>query len=381
VRIILALASLAWIVLVLIDAFETLVLPRRVNRPYRYARLFYVSMWRLWRLLAVRLPPGKRRENFLSFFGPLSILLLLSTWATGLILGFTFLHASLGTALHTPDDHVGFGTYLYLSGQTFFTLGFGEVTPTGPLGRFLAVAEAGVGFGFMALIIGYLPVLYQAFSRREVTISMLDARAGSPPSAWQLLLRLARAGQMQTVKTFLAEWERWASELLESHLSFPVLTYYRSQHDNQSWLAALTVVLDTSALLIAAVKEADAYQTQLTFAMARHATVDLALVFKTPPQPPEPDRLPPPRWQRLCESLHQAGLELREGPAVEKKMAELRATYEPFVNALARRLLFTVPAWLPDHAVVDNWQTSAWTKRVEGIGALPLSAADHEHLD
>ena len=169
--------------------------------------------------------------------------------------------------------------------------------------------------------------------------------------------------------------------MLESHLSFPVLTYYRSQHDNQSWLAALTVVLDTSALLIAAVKEADAYQTQLTFAMARHATVDLALVFKTPPQPPEPDRLPPSRWQALCEALRQAGLELREGPAVEKKMAELRATYEPFVNALARRLLFTVPAWLPDKAVVDNWQTSAWTKRVEGIGALPLSAADHEHLD
>ena len=234
---------------------------------------------------------------------------------------------------------------------------------------------------FIAIIIGYLPVLYQAFSRRELTIAMLDARAGSPPSAGQLLLRLARGGKMHTLNDFLVEWERWAAETLESHLSFPVLTYYRSQHDNQSWLATLTVILDTGALLLAAVKDANSYQAQLTFAMARHAIVDLAMVFRIPPHAPEPERLPDLAWQRLCGALHEAGLAIREGPAVEEKLRELRTTYEPFVNAMAGRLLFTLPVWLPATVTVDNWQTSAWTARTAGIGSLPLTEADREHLD
>src|SRR5262249_13130303 len=156
---------------------------------------------------------------------------------------------------------------------------------------------------FLAVIIGYLPVLYQAFSRRERTISLLDARAGSPPSAAEFLLRLARSNKMSAVDRSLEEWEEWAAELLESHLSFPVLSYYRSQHDNQSWVAALTTILDTCTLLIVTVKDQDAYQAQLTFAMARHAAVDLALVFKVIPQPPQPDRLPLERAELLREQL------------------------------------------------------------------------------
>src|SRR5437762_5678806 len=157
--------------------------------------------------------------------------------------------------------------------------------------RALCVIEAGMGFAFLAVLITYLPVLYQAFSRRETTISLMDARAGSPPSAGQLLLRLARANSLDHIRTFLAQWGQWAAELLESHLSFPVLSYYRSQHDNPSWLAALTAVLDTCSFLIVGVKGHNVYQAQLTFAMARHAAVDLGLVFKTRPLPPESDRL------------------------------------------------------------------------------------------
>ena len=166
------------------------------------------------------------------------------------------------------------------------------MVPTGAAGRALSVVEAGMGFVFLAVIISYLPVLYQAFSRREITISLLDARAGSPPSAGELLRRLAAGRSPAGAGPFLVEWERWAAELLESHISFPVLSYYRSQHENQSWVGALTAILDTSALLIAGVDGPDSYQARLTFAMARHAAVDLALVFQTPPLPPQPDRLP-----------------------------------------------------------------------------------------
>jgi hypothetical protein len=272
-------------------------------------------------------------------------------------------------------------TYLYLSGVTLSTLGYGDVVATTTLGRLLTVVEGALGFGFLACVIGYLPVFYQAFSRREVTISLLDARAGSPPSAAQLLLRLARARNLPAVTPFLAEWERWAAELLESHLSYPVLSYYRSQHDNQSWLAALTAVLDTCALLLAGVKDVDPYQAQLTFAMARHAAVDLALVFRTPPREPAPNRLPPDRLGDLRVSLRAAGLVLREGTDADAKLAELRAMYEPFVSALAGYFLLSLPPVVPEGAVVDNWQTSAWMRRVPGLSILVVQEPTDDHFD
>lgn len=380
-HILIALGSLILILVVLLDGFETMLLPRRVTRRLRLARLFYRSMWTVWRSVGRHLAPGKWREYFLSLFGPLSLLGLFVTWVLSLIVGFALLHWSLGTALPGQEAGVGLGTYFYLSGVTFFTLGYGEVVPMTALGRALIVAESGLGFGFMAVIIGYLPVLYQAFSRREVTISLLDARAGSPPTAAQVLLRLAQAGNLAALDPFLAEWERWAAEVLESHLSFLVLSYYRSQHDNQSWLAAITTILDTCALLIVGVKDARPYQAQLTFAMARHAIVDLALVFKTPPLLPDPDRLPEDRLVQVRALLRAAGLLLREGAAVDAKLAELRAMYEPFVNALAHFLLFTLPPILPEKATVDNWQTSAWMRRAPGFGKLPLASGEDEHFD
>src|SRR5213075_757459 len=121
---------------------------------------------------------------------------------------------------------------------------------------------------------------------------------------------------------------------------------YRSQHDNQSWLAALTVILDTCALILAGVKGVAPYQAQLTFAMARHAVVDLAMVMKTPPL--SPDRLAPPQLASLRELLLRAGLDLREGAPFEKKLTELRGAYEPFANALGQYFLLPLPAIVPE---------------------------------
>ena len=379
-QILLALASLVVIGLVLVDAFEAMVLPRRVTRAYRPARGYFRSMWALWRAAACRLPPGKRRETFLGVFGPLSMLLLFCLWAFSLVFAFGVLHWSLATPMFLAHaEPAGLVTYLYFSGVTFFTLGFGDVSPVAPLGRFLAVAEAGTGFGFMAVIIGYLPVLSQAASQREITISLLDARAGSPPSAAEGLLRAARVGKIASVEPFLAEWERWAAQLLESHLSFPVLVYYRSQHDNQSWLSALISVLDGCALFIAGVKDVNSYQAQLTFAMARHALVDLALVLKIPPVASHEARLSPERFQRLRELLAEAGVELVDGQ-VEKRFADLRAMYEPVAWALGERLMFALPPILPDVRCLDNWQTSAWLGATPGIGDLPAAESRDEHF-
>jgi hypothetical protein len=375
-----ATAAAVLIGVVFIDAFESMILPRRVRHAFRPARLFYRSTWAGWQAAARLLPAGRRRQTFLSTFGPLSMFGLMVLWAVGLIVGFALLHWSLDTALIVPrgtDDR--FVAYLYFSATTFFTLGYGDVVPSGTWGRILGVAEAGIGFGFLAVVISYLPVLYQAFSRREITISLLDARAGSPPSAGELLRRLAEARSMASAGPLLVEWERWSAELLESHLSYPVLSYYRSQHDNQSWVGALTTILDTAALLIAGVDCPVGYQARLTFAMARHAAVDLGLVFQTPPLPPGSDRLPAAELDRLRESLRGAGLEVRDGPAMGKALAELRGLYEPIVNALAARFQFALPPFQPEKPPVDNWQTSPWMQRSPGLGGLPTAGRDEEH--
>ncbi len=358
-----AVVGFALIFIILGDAFETIILPRRVRRKFRFTRLFYRYTWLPWRALAGSIRNRRRRDSLLGFFGPLSLILLLVSWALLLIVGFALLQWAWGTRLD-GDIGPGFRTALYFSGTTFTTLGLGDIKPVSAMARFFTVWEGGTGFGFLAIIIGYLPVTYQAFSRRENNISLLDARAGSPPAAVELIRRYAASRSLQELDVLLHEWEHWAAELLESHISYPVLTLFRSQHSNESWVGALTTILDTCAMLIVGVDGANSRQAQLTFAMARHALVDLAQVLNTPPKQSAQNRLPPADFDRLRNLLATYAAPLRDGPEVQGKLAELRQMYEPYVNALASYLIVEIPGWFAREGTPDNWQTSAWERSV-----------------
>src|SRR6266566_268379 len=312
-RSIIGVAGAILLATVLWDAFETIVLPRRVSGRFRLTRFFYRVTWRPWRVVAALLP-RRQREEFLSFYGPLSLLLLLGLWATGVVLAFGMLQWAAGSALIMTGAAPGFWTDVYMSGTTFFTLGLGDVAPRTGLAKALTVVEAGTGFAILALVIGYLPVIYQAFSRREVTISLLDARAGSPPTAGELLWRYRWDKSGDALGELLQEWERWAADVLESHLSYPPLAYFRSQHYNQSWLGALTTILDASALVMVGLEGGCVEQARLTFAMARHAVVDLAQVFNTPPREARHQRLSDPELARLQARLAEGGMRLRDEP-------------------------------------------------------------------
>jgi hypothetical protein len=354
--------GLALILIILWDAFETIILPRRVTRRLRLTGVFYRTIWMVCSGMVRAMHNRKRREKYLGMFGPLSLLMLLALWAAGLILGYAILLWSISTPLTISGTHTDFGTYVYLSGVTFFTLGYGEITPILGVGRALVVIEAATGFGLLAIVIGYLPVLYQSFSRREVNIALLDARAGSPSSAAEMLRRHGESGHLQDLTDVLHEWEHWSAELLESHLSYPVLCYFRSQHDNQSWLGSMTTILDTCALVMVGVEGTPAWQARLTFAMARHAVVDLAQIFRTAPTTIEYDacRLKPGELERIREVLAKNGTILKDGAQAEEKLAELRAMYEPYVCALSEMLLMPLPSWILGEDAIDNWKTSAW---------------------
>lgn len=353
------LVGILLIIIIAQDGFETIVLPRRVTRKFRLARIFYEATWTLWSLPGRKMRAGNRREQYLSYFGPSSLILLLIVWACLFVLGFALVQWGIYAPINVPEKSITFTTYFYLSGTTFFTLGLGDITPLKGIARGITIVEAGIGFGFLALVIGYVPVIYQAFSHREINISLLDARAGSPPSAIELLKRHAYNKEPGELIEFMRDWERWSAELLESHLSYPVLTYYRSQHERQSWLAALTTILDTCALVLTGLEGIPIKPIKFTFAIARHAAVDLAQAYGTPPNDGI-KRLSSADFALLKEQLAESGLTFKDEMNAERRLGEIRSTYEPFLTSLANHLLMTVPTWVSRVKNVDDWQTSAW---------------------
>ncbi len=412
----------------LVDAFEVMLLPRRVHRRLRFVRAYFRTTWRAWTLASTATSEGTR-GTFLSLYGPLSMLGLFTVWTASLVAGFALLHWAAAGGGRGAADAPSLLGQLYFSGVTFFTLGYGDVVAHSRAGRALSVAEAGLGFGLIAVVIGYLPVLYQLFSRREAYVIRLDARAGSPPTAGELLARHAVSEQgLASLGALLVEWEHWAAELLESHLAYPMLGYYRSQHDNESWLAALTTVLDACALLTLGLRDepedtalprrlADqlpTFQARMTFATARLAVVEMAralhgssvaasteggsasgaegavgldaaqlhdaepLAAPVRADRPEaaPERLPPRALARLEARLAEVGLAIAGEPgAIAERLTVLRRTYEPFVEALAVRLLLPLPRWVAYDDATDNWQQSVGGRDAKRIVA-DAEAAD-----
>ncbi len=369
----LILISVVW------DAFEVIILPRRVTRRFRLSRFFYRNFWRTWKSVSRLIPVKKARESAFGIFGPISLLILVAIWAVGLVWAFALMQYGAGSALNVAIPSANsFWTDAYLSGTTFFTLGLGDVVPRSSLARALIVFEAGLGFGFLAGVIGYLPFIYGSFSKREVSITLLDSRAGTPPTAGELLRRHSHAHGTEALRELLKEWELWSAELMESHLSYPVLAYFRSQHDNQSWIASLTAILDTCALIMVGIDDACEPQAELTFAIARHAVVDLSQVFGTSPKPLPDDRLPASELRHIRDVLAQHGLKLHDDAAADARLVELRNMYEPYVFALASYLNQSLPPWIPVKKGKDNWQTTAWGQTA---GLLEPQPSTHHHDD
>ena len=376
-------ASIAGIVLVfliLMDAFETVVLPRRVRRTFRITGLFYKKTWRFWTRVGLHIKAERRREGFLAYYGPLSLIVLLGFWALGLIFGFACVQYGLGEHVSLGNEKITFGKVVYLSGETFFTLGYGDITPNNAAARALAVMEAGMGFAFLGVVVGYLPVIYNSFASREIEISLLDARAGSPPSAAEFLDRLGCCPEQTVLDQIFRDWERWCADLLSSHIYYPVLVFFRSQHGNQSWLGSLTVMLDVTSLIMTGVEGIHPDQAKLTFAMARHAAVDLAQVVNAEYSPHDAGRLVEEDLKRLRADLAQHGVTLSDGADASEKLADLRVLYEPYLNALSRRLLMTLPPWLIADRKKDNWQGGPWDRAIQARALEHPGRATDDHF-
>jgi hypothetical protein len=392
------LLGLVFLAVVLLDAFQTIILPRRPVGRLRITRLFFLFTWGPWAFFARRFRSPRVREQLYSTYGPLSLLLLFFLWAALLVVAFagiTFgMHTPFSDPYH-PNTPVGrLLTCLYVSGTTLFTLGLGDVLPTTQAARLIMVLEGGFGLGYVALVIGYVPVLYMAFSDREIAIALLDGRAGSPPTAAELLLRHNFSGGNRALNVLLADWERWCATMLETHISYPILCYYRSQHDNQSWLAGLTAILDTCALLITTIEGPATRQAQLTFAAGRHTLVDLGHVFHQEDREREIASRPLTRlsdedFARLCNALRPAGFSLCRDIDAPARLTAIRLLYEPHALAMAERLCFDLPRWIApprDPARKPDIWTSVANLRspgavTDGLSSHVSSQATSSQLD
>jgi hypothetical protein len=358
-RILVGVLGGALVVLMLVEIFVAFLLPRRVKRDPRIVRSVFAYAWRPWRRLARKLPL-QAADTMLGIYGPFGIVINLVLWVAAMMLGYACLQWAGGSHLAGAKP-VDFGKDLFFSAATMASSGTGGLSAHSAFARVVQVVDAGSGLAVIAIVIGYLPALYQAFSRREATVSQLDARAGSPPSAGRLVLRSTQHGGWPALNHYLSSWEIWAAELMETHLAYPILAYFRSQHVNQNWLSAMCTLLDACAFTVAAAPPGTVDSARFTFAIARHAVVDLSYSFHVDPIEPALDRLPAEDLQELLRQLREVGVQPdAELATVKERISRMRALYEPYINALGDRLDLGLPPWLAPESLSDNWRTTEW---------------------
>jgi hypothetical protein len=337
--------GVALVSVTLVDAISTLVVARGLTARWRPTRQFYWVTWRLWRSIARRLK-GRRQESFLSVYAPVTLLLLLGMWLVGLLVGWSLVHLAGQDQLR---GDTGFGSLLYYSGTCLFTLGFGDILAESTPMRLAALAEAGTGVATMALAISYLPALYSSYGRREARLLTLDDPSGERIQPTALIAIWAPGGDVERLYRFFGEWEHWTADIMESHVSFPMLALFRSQHMGQSWITALGVVLDAAALTCAVVPGAEVREPYFMYRRGRRALQEIAVRL---PQSRHPEA-PMERWQFdfAYERVKALGVPVRGADDAWARLVEYRSTYGETLQALIDYLL--APAGFWGHSAED----------------------------
>src|SRR5438477_4581120 len=342
------LIGIAIVVYILNDLFQSVVVPRPTPARYRPTRWVVRPGWRAWRAMGLRARSSDSRERFLGTFAPLVVVILLVVWLSGLVLGFGFIFYGLRDFLHPPIG--GFQTALYFAGTSVLTIGFGDIVATSGLTRLLALVAGGTGLGTIALAISFLFSLYASFQRREILIVTLDARAGAPPSGVSLLETMAKYDMTDELPRLFADWEKWGAEVLDSHLAYPVLAYFRSSHDNESWVSALGAVLDASTLLLTTVVDGPRGPAKMVFAMGTHLVEDLSRFFRiAKDHDPGVERY---EFDQARERLAAAGWELLGADESWVAFSRLRTQYAVQLNNMAKWWAAPPTQWIGDRSYV-----------------------------
>jgi len=333
--------ALGLLVLALVfwDVFQTIVVPRPTPGWFRIARYLIRGTWRIVRP-ARGATVSATRDRLLGLFAPAAIILLLAAWMIGLILGYGLLLFALRNELHpVPHD---LGVALYFAGSSILTLGFGDIVAVGAPARIVSVAAAASGLGVVALVITFLFALFGSYQRRERSVVLLQAKAGVPPSAVVLLESVARLELVASLPAFFDDWERWAAEVLDTHVAYPLLAFFRSSHDNLSWISALGTVLDAASLVLTTILDVPRGQAELVKSVGSHLVEDITnLGFRAG----ESQGIDRPAFDAVCVRLERAGYRLVPGDQAWEAFSVTRATYAPGLEAMATYWAVSSASW------------------------------------
>jgi hypothetical protein len=339
-----------WLVaFVLLDVFLTVVVPRRAPQAGRLLRVtayLVPGLWKVWRWLGLRMSSAERREVFLGIYGSLIVIVLLIAWVVGLVVGYGLLLDALRAQLRPEPEN--FGASLYFAGTSLLTLGFGDVVAVGGLARLVALVAAATGLGLFALCITLLFTLYGSFQRREVAVVVLEAGAGAPPSGVTLLETYALAGILDDLPHLFRDWQSWAAEVLDSHLAYPVLAYFRSSHDNDSWISSLGAVMDASTLVLTTIKDGPKGWAKLSRSVGGHCLEDLVAYFRLPSD--SEVGVERAEFDEARRRLERAGFVLEDADRSWENFARLRREYAGRVNALALYWAMPPAQWIGDRS-------------------------------
>ena len=333
---------------VLNDVFQSVVVPRPTPARFRLTRWVVRPGWRAWRAIALRTPSSGERERMLGVFAPLVVVVLLVLWLSILAFGYGFIFFGLRAQLHPVVSD--FPTAVYFAGTSVLTIGFGDFVATSGLARVLALVAGGTGLGTIALAISFLFSLYASFQRREILIVTLDARAGAPPSGVTLLETMAKLGVVDDLPRFFGDWEKWAAEVLDSHLAYPILAYFRSSHDNESWVSALGAVLDATTLLVTTCADGPLGPAKLMSAMGTHLVEDLGRFFRI--QSDHDVGVERYEFDEARERLAAAGWALRPAEESWAAFSRRRIQYAVALNNLAKWWAAPPTQWIGDRSYV-----------------------------
>ncbi len=337
-----ALAGIFLLVLALWDMFQTIVVPRPSPGSFRISRYLVRSSW--WVLRAARNGrSGRPHDALLGLFAPAATIALLAAWLLSLIVGYGLIMWALRDELQpVPGD---LGTAVYFAATSLLTIGFGDFVATGTPARIVIVIAAVTGLGVVALVVTFLFSLYASYQRREVQVVTLQAAAGAPSSAVALLESYARLGVVERLPSLFVRWESWAAEVLDSHVAYPLLGYFRSSHDNLSWISALGTMLDTASLVLTTVVRGAARRREAVQA-GRNAPGRGHL---QPRLPGRVGRNPGAgRLDAACDRLEEVGYTLEERDVAWPMFEAARATYADRLEAMAAYWAVPATSWLGD---------------------------------
>lgn len=334
-----------------LDAANTLVSTRLQVGRYWPTEIFYRAIWPLWGAFR-HVKDDRRREIVLSAFAPASLIGMLMIWVVAEILGWSIVWWVLRESFAPPFSD--FSDAVYFSGVTFFTIGFGEIVPATGVARPLTLLEAFGGLGTLALVIGYLPALYAAYSDRETQLLMLDDLTGDRIQPISLIESRVANGELDRLYAFFGEWERWTAHVLETHTSYPMLALFRSQHLGQSWVTALGVVVDAAAITAGSVIGAEEREPMFMYRRGNRALHHFADRLRLAPHPmPDFQR----GWFRITYGRMAArGLPLRDFDDAFERTAGLRRTYAAELESLIDELLAPRGFW--SHTILGVGQRS-----------------------